>query len=259
MRGLFALLAQSLVLLRRGFQHPLKGFLEAILVGIMHDKPPNDLLEFSSPLAREADELALIVKDLETALACFEAFCKEDCLAPGPYQYAREIRLSLYRNAVITMCACFDSSTHNNLDSEEVFAAIPGAIDVFSWLLKQRNSWIAHRYGPLRQVLSGYIIDPETGGIEGHGYVPIEYLGPKSEDMSGILTLTKTALDHAGKRFDEVRERCMAEVKALTPNQRKSLPKAIQIIASPAEFQMGRKKHRNISRERHRKSDKLNE
>lgn len=196
-----------------------------------------------SKLAEEIEELVLIISDLRTSIECIQqwaALSKEDGTPEN-------ILNSLFRNGIVTFMACFDDATPYNLDSTVVYSQLDGGIEYFKWLKTMRDTWIAHRSGPMRQAQFGFIIDPNSGEIEATGYLCHTEQIKDADVSDSLLRFIGTAGEHATRKMDALIVDIRSECEALYPSQRKALPDAKSVIPSYDLRAMGRRKFRNVS------------
>ena len=132
----------------------------------------------NTPAARSYAEWTLLVQDLGYALSRARLW-KEAALAASRDESRAGVAVSLFRDAVISFVSCFDRQTPVHLDPAVAFGSLNGAVELFEWLRDMRNSWVAHRSGPLRLCVPAIVIDEQTGDVQGVGHLSHHYLGDR--------------------------------------------------------------------------------
>ncbi len=146
-----------------------------------------------TPEATEYSEWVLLVTDLEYALRRAVLWSE---LAQGQSDDKRplETATSVFRDTVVSFVACFDRQAPAFLDAQAVYADVPGGLDYVKWLRNMRNTWIAHRSGPLRQCVVAVHIHEQSGDLIGFGPLQHSYLGPKAEAAADLIRVFEVAL-----------------------------------------------------------------
>ena len=107
----------------------------------------------NTPDARRYTEWVLLVKDVDYALCrakCWRDMAQSDTGDAGDI----EIRVSLLRDAVVSLVAYFDDASSVYLDPARVYGETPRGAEYFQWLKNLRHTWIGHRGG--RNVSASY-------------------------------------------------------------------------------------------------------
>lgn len=211
------------------------------------------LREMRGPLAREVSELLLIQEDLVQAIAALKLH--RDRLAPPdePEETTRIIKVALMRDAITQFIGCIGSGDPIVIEPEAVYGPVNGGMKYFMWLKNLRDTWAAHRLGPLSQTVVGMIVHPETGEFMGIGKMLNRYQGPSLTEQPSVIDFIQIAARYVATRLEDVARQLEAEACALSPNQRLALPIAKTFHVHPDEVRMGRKKFGNIRRAQHRK------
>ena len=216
------------------------------------DRNWRDARTVNTPAARRYSEWTLLVHDLEYALTRARLW-KEAATAPSPGESPAGVAASLFRDAVISFVSCFDKANPVHLDPAVAFGTLDGAVEFFEWLHDMRNSWVAHRSGPLRLCVPAILIDEHTGDVQGLGHLSHRYLGPKPEAADDLIRVMEAALDHARGEQGRHERRVREDLEKLNRYERLNLPRANTTIPGPADIRMGRKKFQNIKRASQRK------
>jgi hypothetical protein len=140
--------------------------------------------KLTSPLALEYAERALQHHDINHAIEAIRIWSSP---LPGLSEAAaRVVRTSLFRDAIVQFVGCFDKSDKQyRLVREDVFPRTGSAEEYFQWLLALRDTFAAHRFGPLRQAVTGASV---VGGAGGAVSVLMSlYLGPDATEAPRLL------------------------------------------------------------------------
>ena len=207
----------------------------------------------NTPETRRYSEWVLLVVDLKYALRRAELWRDMAKRAAGDAG-AIEISVSLLRDAIVSLVACFDDTSPIFLDPASVYGDTPGAAEYFQWLKDLRHTWIGHRGGPERQCVAAILLDESTGAWRGVGNLCMSYVGPKAEDSDTLVRMMKIALDHAQRELKSCESAVRDCVERMTNHERLRLPVANTIAPGHRDIHMGRKKFRNIKNARKRKN-----
>ena len=206
----------------------------------------------NTPDARVYSEWVLLVNDLEYALRRAQLWRDLTKSAAGDGG-ALEVGTSLFRDAVVSLVACFDDTSPVYLDPASVYGATPGEAEYFQWLKDIRHTWIGHRGGPQRQCVVAIVIDEVTGDLHGIGHLQQLWVGPNTEAGDDLGRMMEIALIHARREL----KRCESVVKdyvdRMTNRDRLRLPVAHTVVPGHREIHMGRRKFHNIKSARTRK------
>ena len=206
----------------------------------------------TTPDARTYSEWVLLVEDLQYSLRRAELWSNRTKSGAGDADNS-EICASLFRDAVVSLVACFDNTLRVHLDPTSVYAETPGAPEYFRWLETLRHTWIGHRGGTLRQCVAAVVIDESTGDLQGTGELHHMYLGPRAEASEDLGRMMRIALDHAQRELKRHAAAVEDYAKGMTGCERLRLPAARLVVPGPEEIRIGRRKFQNIKGSRKRK------
>ena len=207
----------------------------------------------NTPEARRYCEWSLLVNDLKYALRRAEMW--RDM---APYDAGDvgdiEISVSLFRDAVVSLVACFDDTSPVYLVPASVYGEKPGGAEYFQWLKNLRHTWIGHRGGPQRQCVVSVVLDESTGELRGFGCLQHVYLGPEAKAGDDLVRMMEIALAHARQELKKCYSVVEDYVKRMKNRERLKLPVATTTVPGHGEIHMGRRKFHNIKNDRKRKS-----
>ena len=212
-----------------------------------HDSSWTNARSLNTREAREFSEWVLLVNDLEYALRRAHLW-RDIVKSETKNEHDSEVCVSLFRDAVISLVACFDNTLSVHLDPRNVYNTIPGGFEYFQWLKDLRHSWVAHRSGPSRQCVAAILVDEQTGDFRGFGHLCHLYLGPKADASGDLVKVVEIALIHARKELDKHQSILKQKIEKMKNHERLRLPIAATVVASHKEIHMGRKKFQNIKR-----------
>ena len=201
----------------------------------------------NTPAAKSYSEWTLLVHDLEYALSrvrLWKATANAESLGESPAGVA----VSLFRDAIISFVSCFDKQIPVHLDAAAVFRTLDGATEFFHWLHDMRNTWVAHRSGPLRLCVAAIVIDDHTGDVQAVGHLSHLYLGPKPEVANDLIRVMEAALDHSRSEQRRHERDLRDDLEKLNRHERRNLPRADTTIPGSTNIRMERKKYHNIKR-----------
>ena len=197
--------------------------------------------------ARQYAEWELLVYDLKYALRRAELWkAKMDRRAEAGEDI--ELATSLFRDAVISVVACFDETLPVHIDPNAVYSAVPGGIEYVRWLRDLRNTWVAHRSGPNRHCVTALWIEDESGEYRGIGCLQRQYMGPRPSAANDLLRVINVAIEHAKREALERRDVLGKKIGEMKPRDRLRLPRASTTIPGSKETHMGRRKFQNIKK-----------
>ena len=150
-----------------------------------------------------------------------------------------ELRVSLFRDAVVSLVACFDDTSPVHLDPDRVYGETPGGAEYFQWLKNIRHTWIGHRGGPLRQCVVAVVLDESTGDFRGIGHLSQVWLNPKAEAGDDLVRMMEIALIHARRELERCGSVVQDYVERMTSRERLQLPVARTIAPGPLDIHMG--------------------
>ena len=201
----------------------------------------------NTPAAKLYSEWTLLVHDLEYALSRAHLW-KETVKAESLGESPARVAVSLFRDAVISFVSCFDKQVPVHLDPAVAFGTLEGASEYFDWLRDMRNTWVAHRGGPLRLCVAAIVIDEQTGDVQGLGHLSHLYLGPKPNAADDLARVIEAALDHSRGEQRAHERHLRDDLEKLNSQERLNLPRATTTIPGSTNIRMGRKKYQNIKR-----------
>ena len=203
--------------------------------------------------ARRYSEWMLLVRDLEYSLRRAEMW-KDMAQSDAGDGGDIEIGVSLFRDAVVSLVACFDDTLPVYLVPASVYGETPGGAEYFQWLKNLRHTWIGHRGGPQRQCRVAVLLDEKTGEFRGFGFLHQSWVGPKPEAGDDLVRMMRIALAHARREMKRCHSVVEDYVKRMTNRERLRLPVATTTVPGQGEIHMGRRKFHNIKNARNRKS-----
>lgn len=210
------------------------------------------LRKLTTPLAREVAELLLLKADLESVVEGFKLFGSVEENDDDPKQ--RRAALSIFRDTIVQLVACFDEENDYNLKAEEVFDKVQDGQQFVKWAKDLRDYWIAHRTGPARLAAYGFAIDPVTGDIVADGPFVMIQQPPDKMEVAHFIRFTTIALDHVDALLETKTSLLRKEAQSLHPSQRKGLPNARLVVAEGKQTRMGRRKFQNVADQQAQKS-----
>lgn len=164
------------------------------------------------------------------------------------------VATSLFRDIVVTLISCFDTSVQVSLDPVELYGGIEGGIEFFNWLKGLRDSWVAHRHGPARQCQVGCVVDKD-GNILGGGFIESQWVFPREDGADDILAFIDVAGRAAEERAKNAEEAALGKFRSLPAYALKKLPTAKVTVPDPTDHRQGRRRFANRKRQRQSKSD----
>ena len=205
----------------------------------------------NTPDARRYTEWVLLLNDVEYALRrakLWSDMAQSDKGDAGDI----ELRVSLLRDAVVSLVACFDDTSPVYLDPARVYGETPGGTEYFQWLKNLRHTWIGHRSGPQRQCVVAVVIDESTGDFRGIGHLRQVWAGPTAEAGDDLVRMMEIALIHARRALERCESVVKDYVEKMTSRERLRLRVANTIAPGHRETHMGRRKFHNIKNARKR-------
>jgi hypothetical protein len=204
----------------------------------------NFLKELTTPLARELAEYILLQEDLRACLATTTLwFAKYAGRKDELSDEERLMGLSLFRDSIVMFVGCFDKSAPLSLRAEDVYEVENGGLAFFKWLQDIRDSYAAHKFGPLRQSAVGVITNP-AGDVIGSGHLKMIWAGPEAVAKDQFLSFIRVACRFVDRRIAEFGARLIEEAKAMKPEELASLKDARLRAAEPESIRMSREKFR---------------
>jgi len=124
-----------------------------------------------------------------------------------------------------------------------------GALAAFQWFYNVRNQSIAHRYGPHRMADTMVFVDEDTGELLGDG-VGVSTMYQPSTDTDVLGHLIQIAIRYAESQAAALKVKCKAEMEAMYPSERRRLDVASYRVPDERSLRLGRRKYKNINRQR---------
>lgn len=199
--------------------------------------------EFRSEKAVLLGELCLLQLDIESACQSIRIWNDMKGRLTDTTTLSDDffIHLSLFRDAIIQFTECFRDWKIHGFSKETVYAGHPDSIKEIEWLETLRDTYAAHRFSPLRQVLIVPRIDksgPELKviDIEATGLI---YRGEFDENnkLVPLFNVAKLAIKY---RIEKLTKEVLAEAMALTESEILSLPNADLSPVTRDDVRMGR-------------------
>lgn len=181
--------------------------------------------EITTPLARELAEYVLLWRDLKTASDAFGLWHHSYPFRPDLAGPDRLISQALFRDSVVMFIGCFDKSAPISLSPMDVYNSRDGSLKYFEWLKDIRDSYAAHRFGPLRQCVTGVLVD-DAGLVVNATYTWQDYAGPKAAGKDDLLEIVEKAVRFADLKVKALAAQLKAYAKTLTPEQLMALKEA---------------------------------
>jgi len=181
------------------------------------DGPKRELRELTSPLARELAEYTILRNDLHDSFQMMKLWF-EKYAGQQDNQTAEErlIALSLFRESIILFVGCFDESARTHLSASDIYKDEDGGMVFFQWLKDIRDTYAAHKFGPLRQCVVGVILD-DSGRLIGTGHQHQLFAGPVAEQKASLLSFIRLADPFLKAKIKEIGKQLVEAVNAMTP------------------------------------------
>jgi len=142
------------------------------------NKATRQVKEITTPIAKELAEYLLLQHDIKSSFDTIKLWYEKYAGRKATLTAEeRLIALSLFRNSIIMFVGCFDKSAPLYLKESDIYKTEDGGIIFFNWLKDIRDSYAAHKFGPLRQCVVG-VIPNEDGVVIGWGHHVQIYAGP---------------------------------------------------------------------------------
>lgn len=202
------------------------------------------LKEITTPLARELAEYTLLHKDLQAAheaIALWFAkyMSRQAELTPEEVLIAQ----SLFRDSIVMFVGCFDNTAPCRLVASDIYQKPNKELEYFEWLKDIRDSYAAHKFGPLRQCVVGVMVD-ENGAIVGAGNSTRIYAGPVGETKDDLLSIVNIAGSHVEKKILELSNQMTTAALAMSPAELAALKPGITHDVEPHQVRISRDKFR---------------
>ena len=199
------------------------------------------LKELTTPLARELGEYTLLKNDIEESFRVMKLWF-EKYAGRKKHELTKEeelIALSLFRNAVIMFVGCFDESAEVSLSASAIYGSKVGGMEFFKWLKDIRDSYAAHKFGPLRQCPVGVLMD-ETGNILGGGHQIQIYAGPVASSKELILSFISVAGRFIERKVAELATQLLQDAKKMSAVELAALKAARVYDVPPHQYRTSR-------------------
>ena len=201
----------------------------------------------NTPDAREYCEWVLLVRDLEYALRRAELWRgKARSAAAGTEDM--EICVSLLRDAVVTLVACFDTTSPVHLDAPSVYGETPGGTEYFSVVEEPQAHVDRAPGGPQRQCVAAVLIDESTGEFRGFGHLHQSWVGPKAEAGGDFARMIEIALVHAQRKLERCESAVKGVVQGMTNRERRKIARGQHSSPRPGGDPYGAPKNSGTSR-----------
>ncbi|RYZ14151.1 MAG: hypothetical protein EON61_04695 [Alphaproteobacteria bacterium] len=195
---------------------------------------------FDSEIGHQLTEYLLIHADLTRSLASLTLWAKKYSTRDVDAE-SSTIVASLFRDGITQFVSCFDGPSNSvPLVVEEVYPNTEGIAPYFVWLRALRNRFTAHRFGAARQCVVGVVIHPENGELIALTPSYARYSGPSPEGHADLLGIVQMALQFAAKKVEDITAAHVAELNALSAEQRLALPRAEMIVPGPSDMKVSR-------------------
>lgn len=201
------------------------------------------LKQLGSPLEEELAEMHLLLQDLTHSILAITLWFQK--YAPeANVQLSQEdflISNSLMRDSIVQFVGCFDKTAQHKLNEQEVFGHIEGGIECFQWLKDIRDSYAAHKFGPLRQWVAGIIVS-EDGIIMGTGNFGMPSWPFDKAQEQKIIRCMHTTRQYIETQIKTLENKLLSEAQKLTPEELSNLPNARTYALNSSEIRTSRKK-----------------
>ena len=136
---------------------------------------------------------------------------------------------------------CFDKSAPVSLVPSDIYNSKDGSVQYYEWMKDIRDSYAAHKFGPLRQCVTGVFLDPSGNVIEA-GHTAQIYAGPKAEGKNDMLDIIKTAGRFSYAKVTTLKSQLEGYAKTLSASELAALKPAAVHPVAPHEVRLSRKK-----------------
>jgi hypothetical protein len=198
--------------------------------------------ELSIPLSYEISEYLIIREDIETSIKSIRLWFDKYPFSSSKDGDRKLISQSLFRDSIVMFVGCFDKNAKVALASSEVYSMHDGSLQYFHWLKDIRDAYAAHKFGPLRQLTAGVVIDRQGSFIK-ISYDWYFYAGPKRSQRDQMIQLMLKAGQFVQDRINKLGVQLEDYAKRLSNEERLKLseplfhsPNANEIRTSRARF-----------------------
>jgi hypothetical protein len=151
------------------------------------------------------------------------------------------ISLSLFRDAIVQFIGCFDKSAKAHLDAYQISDDNGRGLKFFEWMKDIRDSYAAHKFGPLRQCITGVQID-EKGNIVQPLYSHQIYSGPARDSRKELLNIVYRAGIHTQSKVNSLVSQLEEYARGLDKKELLALKAARLREVEPHQFRSSREK-----------------
>lgn len=205
------------------------------------------LKDMGTPTCRELGEKLLLMHDVAHSRKAMTLWFDRYCETKEATEESAIIGHALFRDAIIQFVGCFEGK--DGLTTQEVFANVEGGIEYFQWLKDIRDSYAAHKFGPMRQCAVGVALDKTGTEVIGSGHLMQTYHGPGKGAEQDMLRVMRITGKYLLARIDDLTKTLLEEARSLSHNQLLALPN-VQTYA-PDEIRVGRDTFQKRMRSRH--------
>lgn len=192
-----------------------------------------------TPEARELAELLMMESDLRHANRALKIAA--DMLPEENDLDGAAIRLSLVRDAIVQVCACFGPTEPFKLNLDEVpSVADQQWQDFYRFILDKRDTFAAHRFGPDRQceimAFVGEGVGPRTSHIRS------SWCGFADADHGNFISFVGRVGLHVEGRIKTMTEIVNLQLAQMSSEELGALPEALITVAG--SLRTSREKYR---------------
>lgn len=179
----------------------------------LHALGTSDAIRLAELYLHQQD-IARSIKAIELWSLEFSGLAKEDAVA---------IKSSLFRDAVLQFVGCFDpTDKQHRLDATVIYRDYGKADEYFRWLKDVRDSYGAHRFGPLRQAVVGGARLPN--GKHALGVSCSVYDGPELAERPRFRAFMKIAEKWLAAEFATLNAKVLDSVVNMSAEELSALP-----------------------------------
>lgn len=208
------------------------------------------LRKLETPNALLLAEFLLFESDLDE---CINAIYLRETMA-GEGDKADVVGRALFTHAIVRFISCFDKYHRHPLDQKVIYGADDGGLEYYQYLLDLRDSFLAHRFGPLRQCHVGVFLQPHPPGSRAVGNCIMMSVGIDRSEAHMVGCFIMKALTWVRSEIARVTALIEAEVEMMDADEIEKLPMARLYGVSNSEMRTGREKFIRDRDVRHEKS-----
>lgn len=185
-------------------------------------------------------ELLLIQEDLDLSLKAALLWCEE---YEEPSSVAEQtVGNSLSIDALMRFVSCFRHSGNPGLDPDGVYASKDdGKREYFDYLKSIRDTYIGHRFGPLRQAEPFIEIHHETGELMRIVGCPLMWKPSVEQIGVELVQMIQCAQEHVDVLIKNATQDLVKILQAMSPEERLALPDGRMRVPGPEDFRKPRK------------------